>query len=95
MRGMRHASIPINGAQTNTFNVQCRLRLRKAAPASHTDRCEWRNLGSLALGPVGFNMQASISPRSQLGILAERTGLIAKKSPPRLSRPSASCRQVA
>jgi hypothetical protein len=70
MRCMRHASIPINGAQTNTFNVQSRLRLRKAAPASHTDRCEWRNLGSLALGPVGFNMQASISS----SIAARNTG---------------------
>ena len=42
-------------------------------------------------------MQASVCPRPLLGILAvtERHGLIAKKSPPRLSRPSASCRQVA
>ena len=41
-------------------------------------------------------MQASVSPRPLLGILAvaERTGLIAKKGPPRLCRPSAWRRQV-
>jgi len=70
MRAVRHASIPINGAQTNSSNVESRLRLRKAASAPHTDRCELRNLGSLELVPKGLNMPASISPRSQLGIPA-------------------------
>ena len=40
MRGVRHASIPINGARTNSCNVRGQLRLHKAAPASHTDRRE-------------------------------------------------------
>ena len=40
-------------------------------------------------------MQARVSPRPLLGILAERTGLIAKKGPPRLCWPSAWCGQVA
>jgi hypothetical protein len=51
MHAVRYASIPINGAQTNSSNVQGRLRLRKAAPASHTDRRDLCNLGSLELGP--------------------------------------------
>ena len=40
-------------------------------------------------------MQARMLPRPLFGILAERTGLIAKEGPPRLSRPSAWRRQVA
>ena len=40
-------------------------------------------------------MQASVSVRPLLGILAQRTGLIAKKGPPRLCWPSAWCGQVA
>ena len=40
-------------------------------------------------------MQARVSPRPLLGILAECTGLIANKGPPRLSGPSAWCWQVA
>ena len=40
-------------------------------------------------------MQDRISPRPLLGILAERTGLIAKKAPPRLGWPSGWCRQIA
>ena len=40
-------------------------------------------------------MRASVSIGPLLGRLAERTGLIAKKGPPRLSRPSVWCRQVA
>jgi hypothetical protein len=39
-------------------------------------------------------MQARVNPRPFLGILAERTGLIAKKDPPRLWGPSAWCWQV-
>jgi hypothetical protein len=40
-------------------------------------------------------MQVSVSLRPLFGILAECTGLIAKKGPPRLGWPSAWCRQVA
>ena len=40
------------------------------------------------LGPMGLTMETSVSPRPLLVILAERTGLIAKKSPPRLCWPS-------
>ena len=38
-------------------------------------------------------MQARVYPRPLLGILAERTGLIAKKGLPRLRWPSAWCGQ--
>jgi hypothetical protein len=40
-------------------------------------------------------MQARVNPRPLFGILAERTGLIAKKGPPRLCWPPAWCWQVA
>ena len=92
---MCHSNIALSGEHTDSSNMQGRLWLGKAAPAPHTDRRDLRNLGSLEVGPIQLNMQAGVSPRSLLGIMAERTGLIAKKSPPRLSRPSASCKQVA
>jgi hypothetical protein len=70
--------------------------LAEAAPAPHTDRRELRNPRSLELRSVGLEMQASVSQRPLLGILAvtESHGLIAKKSSPRLSRPSASCGHI-
>jgi hypothetical protein len=40
-------------------------------------------------------MLARVNPRPLLGILPERTGLIAKKGPPRLCWPSAWCWRVA
>jgi hypothetical protein len=39
-------------------------------------------------------MQARVNLRPLLGILSERSGLIAKKGPPRLCWPSAWCWQV-
>jgi hypothetical protein len=66
----------------------------KAAPEPNTHR---RNLPSYRLhelDPTGLTIRARVSPRPLLRRLPERTGLIAKKSPPRLSPPSASCRKV-
>ena len=39
-------------------------------------------------------MQAHLSPRPRLGIVAERASLIAQEAPPRLGWPSAWCRQI-
>jgi hypothetical protein len=47
------------------------------------------------IGRIGRNIRASVSVRPLLEILAERNGLIAKKGPPRLCWPPASCRHVA
>jgi hypothetical protein len=47
------------------------------------------------IGQIGRDIRASVSVRPLLGILAERSGLIAKKDPPRLCWPPASCRHVA
>jgi hypothetical protein len=83
---VRHASIALSGPQTNTFSVQGRLLLA---------RSNLRSRGLYEFSRIGSTLPASVSVRPFLGILAERTGLIAKKGPPRLSRPSACCRQVA
>ena len=93
---MRHSAITMSGAQTNSCNVQGGLLLGKAAPQPNPYRRNLRSPSSLELGPIGLTLWASVSRRPLLGILAviERHGLIAKKSPPRMPRPSASCRQV-
>jgi hypothetical protein len=54
-----------------------------------------RSGGFHQLGPIGLTMDASVSPRPLLVILAEHTGLIAKKSPPRMCWPSACYGHVA
>ena len=93
---MRHALIPINGSQINTseFRVACGCAKTCLSPTHTTTICVAPETLELAL--VGRKMQASVCPRPLLGILAvtERDGLIAKKGPPRLPRPSASSRQV-
>jgi hypothetical protein len=95
-RTVRHVSIAASGSQANFSSVQG-LLLAKAAPEPNTYRRNLRGRGSHELAPIGLNMQANVSPRPLLGILAvtERTGLIAKKGPRRLCWPSAWCRQVA
>ena len=94
---MRHCAITLSEAQTYSSNVQGGPLLGKAAPEPTPNRRNLRGPGSLELGPIGLNMQVSGFPRPLPGIIAvtERHGLIAKKSPPRLSRPSAPCTQVA
>jgi hypothetical protein len=57
-------------------------------------RSNLRSRGLYEFSRIGSTLRASVSVRPFLGILAERTGLIAKKGPPRLSRPSAWCGQV-
>jgi hypothetical protein len=74
--------------------VNDRLPSAKATPESNTHRSNLRSSGSHEHGPIGLTVQARVGPRPLLGILAERTGLIAKKSPPRLCWPSAWCWQV-
>ena len=86
MRAVRHSAIALSGSQTNSSNAQGGLLLV---------RSNLRRRRSYARRPTGLTMQVSVSLRPLFGILAECTGLIAKKNPPRLSRPSASCRQVA
>jgi hypothetical protein len=55
-----------------------------------------RSRGFHEIDRIGCDRRASVSVSPFLGIImAERTGLIAKKGPPRLSRPSAWSRQVA
>ena len=95
MRAVRHASIAMSDAQINSSNVEGGLLSVKAAPEPNTYRRNLRSRGSHELGPMGRNMPARVSLRPLLGMLAERTGLIAKKGPPRLCWPSAWCWQVA
>ena len=94
---MRHSAIALSGAQNNSSNIQGRPLLTNGAPEPNPYRRNLRSRGSLELGPIGPTMQAGVFPRPLIGIFAvtERQGLIAKKSPPRLPRPSASSRHVA
>jgi len=78
----RHGSIALSGSQTNSFTVQGGLLLAGS---------NLRSRGLHEIGRIGRNMRASVSVRPLLGILAERTGLIAKKGSPRLCWPSAWC----
>ena len=81
--------------QATYINVDTELLSAKATPEPNTYRSNLRSRGSHERGPIGLTMQARVNPRPLLGILAERTGLIAKKGPPRLCWRSASCRHVA
>jgi len=83
---VRHASIALSRSRINSFSIQGGPSL---APSN------LRSRGFHEIDRIGCDRRASVSVRPFLGILAERTGLIAKKGPPRLSRPSAWCRQVA
>ena len=86
MRAARHSAIALSGSQINSSSAQGGLLLA---------RSNLRRRGSYARNPTGLTMQVSVSLRPLFGIPAECSGLIAKKSPPRLSRPSASSGHVA
>ena len=94
---MRHSSIELSGPQTYSSIVQGGPWSPRPRLSPTHSRRNLRSPGSLELDPNGLTLQASVFPRPFLRILAvtESHGLIAKKSPPRLSRPSASCRHVA
>ena len=94
MLSVHSGPLALDGAQTNSSSVQGGLLSAKTTPEPNTYRRNLRSRGSHELDPIGLTMQAHVSPRPFLGILAERTGLIAKKGPPRLCWPSAWCRQV-
>ena len=83
---MRYASVALGGSQTNSFSLQSGLLLAQSNS---------RSRGLHEISRIGRTLRASVSVGPLLGILAERTGLIAKEGPPRLSRPSALRRQVA
>ncbi len=87
-------ALALGGPQTNSSSVQGELLSAKTAPEFNSYRSNLRSRGSHELDPIALTMQARVSPRPFFGILAERTGLIAKKGPPRLCWPSAWCRQV-
>jgi hypothetical protein len=87
-------SVALGGPQTNSSSLQGGLLSAKATPEPNTYRSNLHSRRSHELGPIGLTMQARVNPRPLLGILAERTGLIAKKGPPRLCWPSAWCWQV-
>src|ERR1700674_5948911 len=95
MHSVRAGSLAPSGPQTNSSSAQDGLLSAKTAPELNAYRRNLRSRGSRELGPMGRNMQTRVSARPVLGILAERTGLIAKKGPPRLCWPSAWCGQVA
>ena len=92
---MHHSAIVPSGPQTNS-SIARGLCSPEAAPEPKPYR---RNLcsGSLEPGRMGLILKASVSTLPFLGILAvtECHALIAKKSPPRLLRPSAPSRHVA
>jgi hypothetical protein len=80
-----HSSSPaLGGPQTNSSSIHGGLLSAKATPEPNTQHRNLRNRVSHELDPTGLTMQARVSPRSFLVILAERTGLIGKKGPPRL-----------
>ena len=83
---MRHSAIPASGAQTNSSIVQGGLGLA---------RSNLRSRGLHELDPIGRNIQARVSLRPFLGILAERAGLIANKGPPLLRVTTAKSKQPA
>jgi len=83
---VRHSAVALREAQVNSSSAQSELSL------AHSNL---RHHGSFARNPTGLTMQVSTSLRPLWGILAESTGLIAKKGPPRLFWLSAWCRQVA
>jgi hypothetical protein len=92
---MHNGSFALGGAQANSSSVEGSLLWAKAAPEPNTYRPNLGCRGPYERSPTVLTLRARVSLRQLLGILAERTGLIAKKSPPRLCRPSAWCRQVA
>ena len=69
--------------------------MAKTATEPNAHRGDLRSRGSHDLGPLRPDLPASVCPRPLLGILAESTGLIVNKGPPRLGWPSAWRRQVA
>jgi hypothetical protein len=93
---MHHSAIVLNGPQTNSSIASGGLCSPEVAPEPKPYR---RNLcsGSLEPGRMALTLKAGVSTLPFLGILAvtECHTLIAKKSPPRLPRPSASSRHVA
>ena len=95
MHSVHSGSVAVGGPQTNSSSLQGGLLSAKATPEPNTYRSNLRNRGSYELGPIRLTMQARVNLRPLLGILAERTGLIAKKRPPRLCWSSAWCWQVA
>ena len=92
MRSAHSGTVALGGSQTKFSSVQRGLSSAKTTPKPKSHSCKLRSRGSHEIRP---GTQAHEFPRPFLRILAERTGLIAKKSSPRLSRPSASYRQVA
>jgi hypothetical protein len=82
---MRRASVALGGSQINSFRQGGLLLAHSNA----------RSRGLHEISRIGRTLRANVSVGPLLGILAERTGLIAKEGPPRLSGPSARSRQVA
>jgi len=82
MHSVHSGSVAVGGPQTNSSSLQGGLLSAKATPKPNTYRSNLRNRGSYELGPIRLTMQARVNPRPLFGILAERTGLIAKKGPP-------------
>jgi hypothetical protein len=75
------------------FGIGCWLRPRQSSTHAVANL---RSRGSDELGPKGQKMRASVSLRPLPGFtVGERTGLIAKKRPPRPCWPSVWCPQVA
>lgn len=81
MHSVHSGSVAVGGPQTNSSSLQGGLLSAKATPEPNTYRSNLRNRGSYELGPIRLTMQARVNLRPLLGILAERTGLIAKKGP--------------
>src|SRR5271157_5656727 len=94
MHSVHSGSFALGGTQTNSSSVQGGPVSAKAAPEPNTYRRNLRSRRLHELGPIRRNMQARVSRRPPLGTVAERTGLIANKGPPRLCWASAWCRQV-
>ena len=93
---MRHPAIALTGAQTDSSIQAGCGRPKPGLSPTNTGR-NLRSPGPFELGPIGLTLWTSVSPGPFLGTLAvtESHGLIAKKNPPRLPRPSASSRHVA
>jgi hypothetical protein len=92
---MRHTSVALSRSQTNYSRLQRELLMAKTATEPKAHGGDLRSRGSHDLGPIRPDLQASVFPRPLLGILAESTGLMVNKGPPRLGWPSAWRRQVA
>ena len=82
---MHNGSFALGGAQANSSSVEGSLLWAKAAPEPNTYRPNLGCRGPYERSPTVLTLRARVSLRQLLGILAERTGLIAKKSPPQRS----------